>query len=51
MDLCDIYGLDIGAQCSASGALWRMQLDMMEEALSICRVVTSTVLPQMGFYH
>jgi hypothetical protein len=47
MDLCDIYGLDIGAQCLASGALWRMQLDMMEEALSICRFVTSTVLPQI----
>lgn len=47
MDLCDIYGLDIGAQCLASGALWRMQLDMKEEALSICRFVTSTVLPQI----
>lgn len=47
VDLCDIYGLDIGAQCLASGALWRMQLDMTEEALSICRFVTSTVLPQI----
>jgi tetratricopeptide (TPR) repeat protein len=47
MDLCDIYGVDIGAQCLASGALWRMQLDMTEEALSICRFVISTVLPQI----
>lgn len=46
-DLCDVYGVDIGAQCLASGALWRMQLDMTEEALSICRFVISTVLPQI----
>jgi hypothetical protein len=47
IDLCDIYGMDIAAQCLASGALWRMQLAMMEEALSICRFVTSKVLPQI----
>jgi hypothetical protein len=46
-DLCDLYGSDIGAQCLASSALWHLQLEMTEEALSIARFVTSEILPQI----
>ncbi|KAL3919907.1 MAG: hypothetical protein SGILL_003519 [Bacillariaceae sp.] len=47
MDLCDLYGSDIGAQCLASSALWHMELDMTEDALFICRFVTGSILPQI----
>jgi tetratricopeptide (TPR) repeat protein len=47
MDLCDVYGSDIGAQCIASSALWHSELDMTEDALFICRFVTGSILPEV----
>lgn len=46
-DLCNQYGSDIAAECMARSALWHLQLDQMDEALSICRYVTREILSRL----
>mmetsp|Transcript_56061 Transcript_56061/g.135728 ORF Transcript_56061/g.135728 Transcript_56061/m.135728 type:complete len:859 (-) Transcript_56061:120-2696(-) len=45
LDLTDNYGTDIGAQCIAMSALWRLSIDEVDEALETCRFITSQILP------
>jgi hypothetical protein len=45
LDLTDNYGTDIGAQCIATSALWRLSIDKADEALATCRYVTTEILP------
>jgi tetratricopeptide (TPR) repeat protein len=47
IDLCDQYGSDIAAESLAKSALWHLQLDKVEEALTICRYVKREILPRI----
>lgn len=45
MDLCDQYGSDIGAECIAASALWRLAVGEADDALDTCLFATNEILP------